>query len=53
MRNVLFLCAFLAVAALAALFIFRVSATSMLTIGVFLLCPLMHFLMMRGDKHHH
>lgn len=48
-------CALIPLAALTAVFLFGVSANSVVIFGMILLCPALHFLMMRGmmGGHHH
>lgn len=48
-------CCSIALAALAAVVLFGVSANSVVVFGVILLCPALHFLMMCGmmGGHHH
>lgn len=47
------LCIFLIASALIATSIFKVPVTSVITFGLLLACPLLHFFMMRGDGHKH
>lgn len=42
----------LPLAALAAIFIFQVQVSTVLLLGLVLLCPAMHLLMMRGHMKH-
>jgi len=41
------------VAALTAVFVFKVPLSTVLLVGAFALCPLTHFLLMRGGGHKH
>lgn len=50
---VLALCIALPVIAILALTVFKVSPGSLLYIGLFLACPLLHVLMMKGGGHKH
>lgn len=51
-KVILFCIALLAIA-IVAVTVFKVSPGSLLYIGLFLACPLMHILMMRGGGHKH
>lgn len=45
------LCLFGIAAALGAIYIFKIPASSLFTLGIFLLCPLLHIFMMKNHKH--
>ncbi|KKQ36388.1 MAG: hypothetical protein US53_C0054G0001 [Candidatus Woesebacteria bacterium GW2011_GWA1_37_7] len=47
------ICIVLLVAAVIAVSVFKVPVKSLLTYGILLACPLLHFFMMRGDGHEH
>lgn len=49
---ILILCLFGAGGLAAALFIFKVPLSNLLTFGLLLLCPLMHIIMMKGQSNH-
>ena len=51
--KVLALCIAIPAIAIIALTVFKVSAGSLLYIGLFLACPLLHVFMMRGGGHKH
>jgi uncharacterized membrane protein len=42
------LCCLIPIAALGAIFLFNVQVSSVLFVGIILLCPLLHFFMMKG-----
>lgn len=49
-------CCLIPLAALAAIYVFDLPVNSVLYVGIILLCPLLHFVMMRGmmgDDHQH
>lgn len=46
-------CCLVPLAALAAITVFNVPANTVIYFGLLLLCPLMHFAMMRGMGHQH
>jgi len=46
-------CVVLFVAVVIAISVFKVPIKSLLTYGILLACPLLHFFMMRGDGHKH
>lgn len=50
---IMLVCCLAPLAAFAALTIFRIPVSTLLTIGLVLLCPLGHFLMMRGMMGEH
>lgn len=52
-NKVILICVAVLAAMIIALTVFKVSAGSLLYIGLFLACPLMHILMMRGGNHKH
>ncbi len=45
-------CCLIPLAALAAIFVFRIPATSVIYVGILLLCPVLHLLMMRNMMGH-
>lgn len=47
------LCCLIPLAAIAAIVLFRVPTSSALYVGLMLMCPLLHLLMMRGMRHDH
>jgi len=46
-------CVILFVTAIAAVSVFKVPIKSLLTFGILLICPLMHFWMMKNGDHKH
>ena len=46
-------CCLVPLAALAAITVFNVPANTVITFGILLLCPLLHFAMMRNMGHQH
>lgn len=52
-NTVLALCIAIPAIAIIAVTVFKVSLGSLLYIGLFLACPLLHVLMMRGGGHKH
>ena len=49
----IFICLGIAVSVLVLVTVFKVKANNLLYIGVLLLCPLMHFFMMKNGGHKH
>ncbi len=47
------ICLGIAVIAVVALLVFKVPISGLFTVGIFLLCPLMHIFMMKGMGHDH
>ena len=47
------ICLGIIVIAVMALLVFKVPISGLLTVGIFLLCPLMHIFMMKGMGHDH
>lgn len=52
-NKILLICVALLAIAIVAITVFKVSPGSLLYIGLFLACPLLHILMMRGGGHKH
>jgi hypothetical protein len=50
-NKIFLLCLLSIISALGAIFIFKVPTSSLLTFGLFLLCPLLHIFMMKNHKH--
>jgi hypothetical protein len=46
------LCCLIPIAALGAIFLFKIPTSSVLYVGLFLLCPILHFWMMKGMMGH-
>jgi len=46
-------CCLIPLVALAAIFVFKIPATSVIYVGILLLCPALHLLMMRNMQGHH
>lgn len=47
------LCCLIPIAALGAIFLFNISVSRVLLVGLFLLCPLLHWWLMRDGGHAH
>ena len=53
LTKILGICLLVATVAFAAIWILKISPTSLLFAGTLLLCPLLHIFMMRGGEHKH